>query len=345
MIGNASNASNHHNGTRYALACDVGTTALKGALVRGDGTIAASASEPLDLLIDGDRREQDPRQWWEAFRAVTRRMMEAARAGDSGFAPGRIEGLIFSGQMQDLIALDADLEPVRGAILYSDGRAAAQAEALADSLASPAPRDQGMRRFLAIVGNPLEGSLPLPKLMWLREHEPQAFARTRHVLISAKDFLIARLTGVCVGDVAACSTAGAMDIRAHRWSPELLAAAGIDARLLPALHAPQDRVGAVGAEAASRTGLAEGTPVFAGFGDSGATTYASGVTGPGQFNINLGTSGWVATVSPEPFVDKPGAADLAFGLREGFVNAVPFLNAGGCAPVGHPRVRARRPRA
>ncbi|WP_440201443.1 FGGY family carbohydrate kinase [Bifidobacterium pullorum] len=214
-----------------------------------NGTIAASASEPLDLLIDGDRREQDPRQWWEAFRAVTRRMMETPAPAIPASPPGRIEGLIFSGQMQDLIALDADLEPVRGAILYSDGRAAAQAEALADSLASPAPRDQGMRRFLAIVGNPLEGSLPLPKLMWLREHEPQAFARTRHVLISAKDFLIARLTGVCVGDVAACSTAGAMDIRAHRWSPE-------------------------------------------------------------------------------PFVDKPGAADLAFGLREGFVNAVPFLNAG-----------------
>lgn len=319
----------------YALTCDAGTTAMKGALVRADGAVVASASEQLDLIIDGDHREQDPRQWWQAFLAVTQRMLAEAREAEPDFSASAIAGVIFSGQMQDLIALDDNLEPARNAILYSDGRAAEQAESLANALWKTEDgqsdgdiRVRGERRFLDIVGNRLEGGLPLPKLMWLREREPEVFARTRHVLISSKDYLIARLTGECVGDVAACSTAGAMDIRTHRWNEILLESADIETSLLPALHAPQERVGTVQLTAAAATGLVEGTPVFAGFGDAGATTLAAGVTGAGQFNINLGTSGWIATVSPEPFVDKPGAANLAFGLNAGFVNAVPFLNAG-----------------
>lgn len=342
------------SGKTYALTCDAGTTAMKGALVRADGAVVASAIEQLDLIIDGDHREQDPRQWWRAFLVVMQRMLAEAGEKEPNFNASAIAGVIFSGQMQDLIALDDDLEPVRNAILYSDGRAAEQAATLAQALGKIADersgsdeseearramacgdahiaddgRARGERRFLGIVGNRLEGGIPLPKLMWLREREPETFSRMRHVLISSKDYLIARLTGECVGDVAACSTAGAMDIRTHRWSGELLGAAGVDAALLPALHSPQEHVGTVRAAAAAATGLAEGTPVFAGFGDAGATTFAAGVTGAGQFNINLGTSGWIATVSPEPFVDKPGAANLAFGLNAGFVNAVPFLNAG-----------------
>ncbi|KAA8816051.1 gluconate kinase [Bifidobacterium callitrichos] len=287
--------------------------------------------------------------------------------------------------MQDVIALDRDLNPVRNAILYSDGRAEEEAVELAERYGatagnaadntvnddtvndgtvsvgktSDASRETGSRRFLDVVGNRLEGCLPLPKLMWMRAHEPELFARTVHVLISSKDYLIARLTGRCIGDVAACSTAGAMDIRSGEWDAGLLKASGIvgggdagtglnasdadggasgadvvDATcfgrggILPELHRPQDVVGEVTSQAAALTGFAPGTPVFAGIGDAGATTFASGVDRPGRYNINLGTSGWIATVSPEPFVDKPGAANLAFGVAPGFVNAVPFLNAG-----------------
>ncbi|MBW3093512.1 gluconate kinase [Bifidobacterium sp. 82T10] len=307
---------------KYAATFDAGTTAIKGALVDEDGRVVASASGDLDLIVDGDAREQDPNQWWHAFRDVARAMLRDAVQADPDFRADRIRGIICSGQMQDVIALDADLRPVRNAILYSDGRADEQAAAIAETYPG------GERRFLAAVGNRLEGCLPLPKLMWLRDREPDAFARIVHVLISSKDYLVARLAGVTVGDVAACSTAGAMDIRTGRWDTELCAAAGIDATLLPELHRPQDIVGAVTAAAAEATGFAAGTPVYAGIGDAGATTLASGVGRPGQYNINLGTSGWIATVSNEPFVDKPGAANLRFGAAGGYVNAVPFLNAG-----------------
>lgn len=306
----------------YVAAFDAGTTALKGALVDGQGRIVASASSELDLIINGDYREQNPDQWWQAFCVVSKRMIEQAWQSEPGFDDKHIRGIIFSGQMQDVIALDSEFNPVRNAILYSDGRAEEQAAQLTKTYQGDA------ERFLDTVGNRLEGCLPLPKLMWMRDHEPETFASIRHVLISSKDYLIAQLTGACVGDVAACSTAGAMDVRSGQWDAELCEAAGIDMSMLPQLHKPQDRVGAVLESAAETTGFTTGTPVYTGIGDAGATTLASGVKHPGQYNINIGTSGWIATVSPEPFTDKPGAANLAFGVEEGFVNAVPFLNAG-----------------
>ncbi|PJM79586.1 xylulokinase [Bifidobacterium scaligerum] len=307
---------------RYVAAFDSGTTALKGALVAEDGQIVASASSDLTLIINRDFREQDPHEWWQAFCKVSQAMLAQAQEYDPGFSAMQIAGIIFSGQMQDVIALDAKFQPVCNAILYSDGRADAEAEQLGNAYQG------GAARFLETVGNRLEGCLPLPKLMWLRDHEPDLFARVHHVLISSKDYLIAQLTGTCIGDVAACSTAGAMNIREGQWNTELCEAAGIDIAVLPELHKPQDRIGAVTAAAAALTGFATGTAVYVGIGDAGATTFASGVAQPGQYNINIGTSGWIATVSPDPFANKPGAANLKFGVASGFVNAVPFLNAG-----------------
>lgn len=216
----------------YVAAFDAGTTALKGALVDRQGRIVASASSELNLIINGDYREQSPDQWWQAFCSASRHMIEQARQSESEFNVTRIRGIIFSGQMQDVIALNGELNPVRNAILYSDGRAEEQAKQLAKTYQG------GVERFLNTVGNRLEGCLPLPKLMWLREHEPETYARIRHVLISSKDYLIAQLTGECVGDVAACSTAGAMNIRNGQWDAELCEVAEIDMTILPQLHNP-----------------------------------------------------------------------------------------------------------
>lgn len=96
-----------------------------------------------------------------------------------------------------------------------------------------------------------------------------------------------------------------MNIRNGQWDAELCEVAEIDMTILPHLHNPQDNIGTVTESAAQRTGFSAGTAVYAGIGDAGATTLASGVSHPGQYNINIGTSGWIATVSPEPFTDKP----------------------------------------
>ena len=223
-----------------------------------------------------------------------------------------------SGQMQDLIPLDDRLEPVCNAILYSDGRAEAQAARLEAAV--------GADRFLHITGNRCDGSLPLPKLMWLREFQPELYRRTAHVLISSKDYLIARLTGACCGDVTACSTAGAMDIRKKCWSPELLEQAGVERKLFPALLLPHQPAGTVLPD--NDCGYLPGTPVFAGIGDAGAATLAGGIVRPGQYNINLGTSGWVASVSEDILLKDAGVFHLAAAETGQYISVVPFLNAG-----------------
>ena len=298
---------------RYIAAFDAGTTAVKAALMEESGRAVRTVSEDIPTFFEGGFREQDPRDWWAAFCRLSRRLTD-------GVPPERIEAVVMSGQMQDLIPLDGDLEPVCRAILYSDGRAQEQAARL--------ERAVGAERFEEITGNRCDGSLPLPKLVWLREERPELFARTRHILISSKDYLIARLTGACIGDVTACSTAGAMDIRRKRWSRELLDAAGAEETLFPRLLASQERAGGVLPEAAAACGYAPGTPVFAGTGDAGATTLASGIAAPGQYNVNLGTSGWVAAVSDGPLAGQPGVFNLAAMPRDRYINVVPFLNAG-----------------
>ena len=297
----------------YIAAFDAGTTAVKGTLVNEAGEAVLSRSVELSTLCHDGFQEQAPQDWWEAFCAISRQFTEAV-------PPEDIQGIIMSGQMQDLIPLDADLNPVCPAILYSDGRAEAQATALETRV--------GSDYFLHTTGNRCDGSLPLPKLMWLKENRPELYARTAHILISSKDYLIVRLTGVCAGDVTACATAGAMDIRRKRWDEKLLSAAGVDAKLFPTLYHPHQQVGAVLPEAAAACGYRAGTAVFAGIGDAGATTLASGIREPGQYNINLGTSGRVAAVSDDILLTEAGVFNLAAAAEGCYINVVPFLNAG-----------------
>lgn len=295
----------------YIATFDIGTTAVKGVLVRRDGRTAAARSLEIPTLANSRFREQRPQDWWDAFRSIS---LEFCRE----VPPGEILAVAMSGQMQDLIPLDGDLNPVCPAILYSDGRAEAQARALEAAA--------GQGRFPAITGSRCDGSLPLPKLMWLREHRPELYARTRHVLISSKDYITARLTGVCAGDVTAGSTAGAMDIRRKAWSPALLEAAGVPPGLFPRLLAPHELAGTV--LPGTGCGYLPGTPVHAGTGDAGATTLASGAARPGQYSVNLGTSGWVAAVSESVLDLEAGVFNLAAPVPGRYINVVPFLNAG-----------------
>lgn len=297
----------------YIAAFDAGTTAVKGTLVNEAGEAILSRSVELPTLCHDGCQEQAPQDWWAAFCEISRQFTEAV-------LPEDISGIIMSGQMQDLIPLDRDLNPICPAILYSDGRAEAQAAALEATV--------GGEYFLHTTGNRCDGSLPLPKLMWLKEHRPELYARTAHVLISSKDYLIVRLTGVCAGDVTACATAGAMDIRRKCWDERLLSAAGVDAGVFPALYHPHQQVGTVLPEPAAVCGIRAGTAVFAGIGDAGATTLASGIRAPGQYNINLGTSGWVAAVSDDILLTEAGVFNLAAAAEGCYINVVPFLNAG-----------------
>lgn len=292
---------------------DVGTTAVKGVLVDEKGRILYTKSVEIATQFLGNYKEQNPEDWYGALKQISGRFAQLKESAE-------LMGIIMSGQMQDVILLDKALKPLGNAILYSDGRAEDEACALTGAV--------GKARLQEITGNQCDGSLPVPKLMWLKSHRPELFARVHKVLIGSKDYLIARLTGALVGDYTACSTAGGMDIHKKRWSSEILSAAGLREEIFPRLYPSHHIVGFLLPEAAKECSLPEGTPVYAGAGDAGATTLASGIGESGQYNINLGTSGWVATVSDEVLLLSGGVFNLAAMPQQSYINVVPFLNGG-----------------
>lgn len=292
---------------------DIGTTAVKAVLVDETGTVLASASQDIPTLFQNGRKEQDPNVWWEAFRDLSQVLFTHCDTRD-------IAGIVMSGQMQDVIPVDESLAPLGNAILYADGRGAEEAKKLNALL--------GPEKIAAITGNAMDGTLSLPKILWLREHEPDIFTQAKCFLISSKDYVNARLTGICASDVTACSTAGAMNLQECAWSGEILQACGLNEAKLPKLYASHQAIGTVTADAASQTGYKEGTPVYAGVGDAGATTLASGIVNPGEYNINLGTSGWIATISDNALRPGEGVFNLAAMPTGKVINVIPFLNAG-----------------
>lgn len=293
------------------LAADIGTTAVKVTLVAPDSTILAETSREIRLYQENGQIEQDPDEWYRAFCASADEVL-----GKCG-RPA-VSGISFSGQMQDVILLRAGKCEGR-AILYSDARAGKEAETILGTF--------GADTMMHVTGNLCDGAIPFAKLLWMKEHEPERLARAEKVVFSAKDYIIYQLTGEAVTDDTTASTSGLMDIRDKQWMECWLRENGIPAEILPKLCYPAEKAGNVTAEAETRTGIPAGTPVFAGIGDAGAATLASGISGPGEYNINLGTSGWTAGVSGE-VPENQGYFNLAFTEKDRYIRTVPFYNAG-----------------
>ena len=323
-----------HSTAGAVLAADVGTTAVKVAMVDMGSRILAEASRDVTLYQENGHIEQEPREWYDAFCQAAREVLRK-----SGEKP---EGIAFSGQMQDLILLpgtgnapggsDAGMaaagdalgnaaspDSCGRAILYSDARAGKQAGDIRAAI--------GDGEVTGVTGNLCDGAIPFAKLLWLKAEEPDRLAKAGAVVFSAKDYIIWRLTGQRVTDVVTASTSGLMDIRKRGWRADWMEKMGLDPGLLPRLAYPTEAAGRVTAAGEGASGIPEGTTVYAGIGDAGAATLASGISAPGEYNINLGTSGWVAAVSggaPE----NRGYFNLAFPAPGRYINTVPFYNAG-----------------
>lgn len=294
---------------------DIGTTAVKGVLVDMAGNPVCSQSIAVDTFHRGDQgayMEQNPRQWYDVFCQISRRFIKEC-------PPEDIVGIVMSGQMQDLILLDEAGEPVMDAILYCDGRAEEEAQSIAAHI--------GMEELVQSTANMFEGSRPFAKLLWVKKHLPQVYRAARHVLISSKDYVVSKLTGTFVSDVTSCATAGLMDIEQKCWRTDWLEAMEVTDPAWPKLCYAEDQVGQVLPKAAEQSGYLPGTPVYAGTGDAGSTTLAGGIAQDGEFNINLGTSGWVACTARKPLRIE-GVSNLAAMPKGIYINVVPFFNAG-----------------
>jgi xylulokinase len=258
------------NGVPFLLGIDVGTSGLKAIVISGDrGQVVASRahSYPLSTPHPG-WAEQDAQDYESAAIAALREI--AAALGPSA-ADVRAIGL--TGQMHSAVLLDAELSPIRPAILWCDTRTTAECEKIRERLG-----DEGLARA---VGNRALPGFTLPKLLWLREHEPASFERAHKVLMP-KDFIGLRLTGEVGTDVSDASGTLAFDPGARAWSAEIQRALDLPPSLFPEVGESPSILGHLTPAMASATGLPAGIPVARGAADNAAGAVGLGVVRPGR---------------------------------------------------------------
>ncbi len=280
-------------GERLFMGIDVSTTAVKALLIDGSGAVVGQASAPLTLSTPLPLwAEQHPADWWAGAVTSIRSALTAANvSGDAVAAIG------LTGQMHGLVALDAHGQVVRPAILWNDQRTAKQCDEIRQRV--------GRERLIQITGNDALPGFTAPKILWVAEHEPEVYARMRHILLP-KDYLRFRLTGAYAMDKADGSGTILFDLRARDWSPDVLAALDIPAEWLPPTYEGPAITGMVSEMAAGETGLRAGTPVMAGGGDQAAQAVGVGATRSGIAALTLGTSGVVFATTDAPLIEPEG---------------------------------------
>jgi xylulokinase len=300
------------------LGLDVGTSSVKSILVSagGGGDVEAAVSKPLSLQTpEPGWAEQDPDAWWSASVAAIRELLARhprARVGAVGI----------SGQMHSSVFLDKSGAVIRPALLWCDGRTTAECREIEH-------RAGGEQRLREWVCNAALEGFTLPKVLWLRNHEPAAFARLAKVLL-AKDFVRLRLTGVLATEPSDASGTLMFDPAHLGWSRELLDAVGLSASLLPDVGGSAAVLGHVSDGAAKLTGLPPGTPVVGGGADNACGAAGVGAVTPGEAVASWGTSGTVLAPTVEPRVDPPLRAHTFCHVAPGlwYVMGV-VLSAGG----------------
>ena len=278
--------------TPYILAHDLGTTGSKISLFSaGSGVPAASVVHAYPTRYPHPNwAEQDPADWAAALFEGTRAVLEK-----SGVAPSSIAVVSFSGHMQGLLPLDADGEPLRPAMIWADQRAQEQAKRIEEAV--------GRARVYEITGERVSPAYTAAKLLWVRDHLPELYARIRSVL-HCKDYVAYLLTGRIGTDFSDASGTQMYDIVRRKWSAEILDALGLDAGILPEPLPSSTVIGGVTPQAARRSGLVAGTPVVIGGGDGACATVGAGSVREGQAYTYIGSSGWAALTLRQPLLDR-----------------------------------------
>ncbi len=275
------------------LGIDVSTTGAKALLIDPEGSVVASASTPLTVSTPRPLwSEQDPHDWWEGTVASIRRAL--VEAGATG---ADVQAIGLTGQMHGLTLLDRENRVLRPAILWNDQRTGAECDEITERI--------GFARLLALTGNKMLTGFTAPKILWVRKHEPEVYARVAHILLP-KDYVRFCMTGEYAVDKADGAGMLLFDLKARTWAPELLDLLEIPPAWLPTPYEGPEVTGQVTAEAAALTGLRAGTPVVAGGGDQAAGAVGTGAVTPGIVSLALGTSGVVFATTDTPYFDPEG---------------------------------------
>jgi xylulokinase len=258
------------------VGLDVGTTGVKALALSVDGTVLATATRAYELSTPRPGwAEQDPEDWWRAANAA---LAEVAAGRD-------VAGIGLSGQMHGLVVLDGAGRVIRPAILWNDQRTARECAEIEERV--------GRDRLIALTGNRALTGFTAPKLLWLRRHEPDAYARIARVMLP-KDYVRLRLTGEWAIDASDASGTLLLDVAERRWSGEVLDVLDLPGEWLPPVLESPERAG----ETLPSDTVSLARPVAAGAGDQPAAALGVGVTRPGALSVVLGTSGVVLAPLP-----------------------------------------------
>lgn len=278
---------------KYLLGIDVGTSGTKTALFDTEGHVVASATfeYPMQQPQNG-WAEQDPEDWWQAVQDGIRAVLQ-----QSEIAAAEISGIGLSGQMHSLVMLDEQNRVLRPAILWCDGRTAAECEEIHARV--------GKERLIELTANPALTGFTAGKILWVRKHEPEIYEKCRHILLP-KDYIRLKLTDVYATEVSDASGMGLLDVPRRCWSEEVLERLGIDRSLLAKVYESPEITGTVTEQAAALTGLTAGTPVVGGAGDNAAAAVGTGVVKNGKAFATIGTSGVVFAHTDALSIDPKG---------------------------------------
>ena len=263
------------------LGIDVGTGGSRALLVDERGAVRAGYTAPHeDMHMERPLwAEQRPENWWDAVVDAVRGVL--AKAGVSG---KQVKGVGLSGQMHGLVILDSANQVIRPSLIWCDQRSQAQVDFVNSKV--------GREKVLQYTANPVLTGFTLPKLLWVRDHEPANFERVRKMLLP-KDYVRFKLTGEFAGEVSDASGTSVFDVVKRRWSWEMMDVLGLDRAILPTCYESSDVTGMINGEAADLTGLNAGTPVVGGGGDQASSAVGNGIVEEGIVSCTLGTSGVV----------------------------------------------------
>jgi xylulokinase len=277
----------------YLLGLDIGTSGAKALLCDEQGRVVASATAEYPLYTPRPLwSEQNPDDWWRGAKQAL-----AAVVAQSGVDAAQIKGLGLTGQMHGAVFLDDQGQVLRPALLWNDQRTAAECDEITARV--------GASRLIELAGNPALTGFQAPKILWLRNHEPEHYARLAQVLLP-KDYIRLLLTGQRATDASDAAGTLLLDLRTRDWSDEILAALDIPRAWLPKVSEGPEVTGELLPDLAHELGLPAGLPVAAGGGDNAAAAVGTGIVRGGIVSSSIGTSGVVFAHADQIALDPQG---------------------------------------
>ncbi|MEE1010175.1 MAG: xylulokinase [Agathobacter sp.] len=276
----------------YYIGIDLGTSAVKLLLMQEDGTVKNIVSKEYPIYFPNPGwSEQNPCDWWKMT-------IEGIKELTDGFDKDSIKGISFGGQMHGLVILDKDDNVIRPAILWNDGRTEKETDCLNNVI--------GKDKLSEYTGNIAFAGFTAPKILWLKENEPENFAKISKIMLP-KDYIAYKMTGVHATDHSDASGMLLLDVKNKCWSKEMLDICGISSDVMPQIYESYEKIGTLTSEVSSLLGINKDCIVAAGAADNAAAAVGTGTTGDGKCNLSLGTSGTLFISSDEFMVDDNNA--------------------------------------